>query len=500
MQRSRVESGNGSGLTRQMGILALSATGICSMMGAGINVVPFMIQKNVPGIGPYVLPAFLVAAVPALLAAMAYAILSSAMPRAGGSYVQVSRSINPYLGFVASFSQWFGLSIAIGVVSYMLVPFLRDIAYGLEWITFGDLLNTGWVRVCVAMAFLWAFVFVNIQGIKLYERTLIPLMFGMFLLGGIVIVAGFSFDQTDFVSAVQAKEGRAITVASDIAFDWRIFVTAASLLFSSFIGFDAIAQAGGEAKNPGRSLPMAIAIAILSVGAFYFLFTMAVYNAVPWDFVAAESIDKDISAPGLLSYLLPAGWGVAIITGAAIALINDLPAMILSVSRLMFAWAEDGIFPKRVAEIDPVKRTPRNAIVLSGLMASVGIFGCFLASDFFLGIDIMVTSMLVNFLLMVISVYTLPGKNPELAEAITVARGRGVQVFIAVSGVILLSSLLIVHIYKDLSSEGIAWYFHSTFIWLLVMTFASFIYLSEKTKLKRSGVDITKRFSRLPNE
>ena len=101
------------------------------MLGAGINIVPFVIQRHVPGIGPYVLPAVLLGAVPAVLAAMAYAILASAMPRAGGSYVYASRALNPYLGFVASFSQWFGLSIAIGLVAYVVIPFLRDIAAAL---------------------------------------------------------------------------------------------------------------------------------------------------------------------------------------------------------------------------------------------------------------------------------------------------------------------------------------------------------------------------------
>ena len=67
-------------LTRKLGLLALTATGICSMLGASINVVPFMIQRNVPGIGPYVLPAFAFAAIPALFAAFAYGILASAMP------------------------------------------------------------------------------------------------------------------------------------------------------------------------------------------------------------------------------------------------------------------------------------------------------------------------------------------------------------------------------------------------------------------------------------
>ena len=87
-----------------------------------------MIQRNVPGIGPFVLPAFAIATLPAMLAGLAYAVLASAMPRAGGSYVYASRGLSPYLGFVASFSQWFALCVAIGVVSYVLVPFLRDIA------------------------------------------------------------------------------------------------------------------------------------------------------------------------------------------------------------------------------------------------------------------------------------------------------------------------------------------------------------------------------------
>ena len=78
-------------LRRELGLLPLAATGICSMLGASVYVVPIMIQRNVPDIGPYVLPAFLLAALPAIFAAFAYAALSSAMPRAGGSYLYASR-------------------------------------------------------------------------------------------------------------------------------------------------------------------------------------------------------------------------------------------------------------------------------------------------------------------------------------------------------------------------------------------------------------------------
>ena len=157
------------------------------MLGASINVVPFMIQRNVPGIGPYVLPAFAFASIPAIFAALAYAILSSAMPRAGGSYIYVSRGLNPYLGFIASFSQWFGLSIVIGVIAYLCIPFLRDISFALGWENLSVILERPFVRVGLALFLIWYFVWINIKGAKSYQSILLPMMFLMFALGAIVM-------------------------------------------------------------------------------------------------------------------------------------------------------------------------------------------------------------------------------------------------------------------------------------------------------------------------
>ena len=483
-------------LSRHMGLLGLAATGICSMLGASIYVVPFMIQRNVPGIGPYVLPAFLLAAMPAIFAALSYSILASAMPRAGGSYIYASRGLHPYLGFVASFSQWFGLSIAIGVISYVIIPFFRDIATQLEMSGLANTVNQGGVRVALALGLLWTFVFVNILGVKSYERTVVPLMILMFALGAVVIVAGFSFDHEDFAAAINVES----IAMSSPSIKWMTFFSASAILFSSFIGFDSIAQAGGEAKNPSSSLPKAIAIAVLTVGGFYFLFTAAVYHAVPWQFIANEAMSNDITAAGMLSYLLPSGWAILIVLGAAIALLNDLPAMILSVSRLMFAWAEDGIFPKRIARVSTRFHTPINAILFSGLMASIGILGSHFAGDFFLGIDIMVTSMLVNFLLMCITVVTLPVKNQALYQEVNVIKNRTAQLFIGWIGIVLLSSFLIIHIFKDINSNVDAWYFHSTPVWIIVMIGASILYFIKLSALKRSGVDVARHFKELPAE
>lgn len=488
-----------TGLTRKLGLLGLAATGICSMLGAAINIVPFMLQRNVPGIGPYVLPAFMFAAVPAVLAALVYAALASAMPRAGGSYVFASRGLNPFLGFVASFSQWFGLSVAVGVVSYLMIPFIRDVVAAVGWDGMAATLDTGPVRVTLALAFLWTSVGINMRGVQNVERILVPLMFIVFAIGGVVIVTGFLFDQVDFAASLAAREGAVVpeTVAE---FGWGRFLAASAVLFSSFIGFDSIAQAGGEAENPSRNLPLAIGIAVVSVGLFYMLFTAAVYHTVPWAFVAERAQTQDLTAPGLLGYVLEPRWTVLIVAGAAIALINDLPAMLLAVSRLMFAWAEDGVFPRGVAKVHERWHTPHIALILSGLMATASIFGSHFAGDFFLGIDVLVTSMLVNYIVMCLTVLTLPSHNPPIAARVTVLSTRALQVSVATSGALLLTLFLGVHVWKDLTADVGAWYFHSTPLWVGVMVLASIIYMRELRALERDGVDTEALFRNLPPE
>ncbi|MGZ6060370.1 MAG: APC family permease [Myxococcaceae bacterium] len=477
---------------RSIGLVGLTATGIASMVGAGIYVVPFMIQRHVPGIGSGVLLAYLLAAVPAMIAGLAYAILASAMPRAGGSYVYASRGLSPYLGFIASFSQWFSLCIAIGVVSYLLTPFVRDVALAAGALDLGRALDRPAVRVALPLAVLWTFAGVNLRGLETYQRVLLPLLGLTFLLGAVVILSAFVLGPGD--------AGAPLAGAVPVAVRPGPIATAAALLFSSFIGFDAIAQAGGEARDPSRTLPLAIFLAIGIVTVFYALFAGAVYHAVPWTTVRDEALRHDTSAAALLGARLPMALRVAVVAGAAVALVKDLPAMLLGVSRLMFAWAEDGIVPRVVASVHPRFHTPRVAIGLSATMASLGILGCHLAGDFFLGVDILVTSMLVNFLLMCGSVLALPVRNPALARDIRVIRSRGAQRMIGVAGIVMLGALLGVHTARDLGPSGLPWYLRSTLVWLVVMAVGSAVYWRELRGLRRRGVNVQALFAALPPE
>jgi amino acid transporter len=369
----------------------------------------------------------------------------------------------------------------------------------MAWPGVANALETGPVRLMISLGVLWAAVAANLRGIGFYQRLVVPLMFLTFALGGVVIIAGFWFDAGDFSTALMAREGRAIPILPGNFQLWP-FLSASAVLFASFIGFDAIAQAGGEARNPGRNLPLAIGLAVGSVALFYLLFTAAVYHAVPWQYVADEARGRDVTAPGLLGYLLPPFWTVVIVSAAAVALAKDLPAMLLATSRLMFAWAEDGIFPNAVAAVHPRHRTPHVAVIASGVMATLGVIGSHLAGDFFLGVDILVTAMLVNFLLMAVSVLTLPRRNPELARAITVLPNAVHRVPLAGLAVVVIAGFLAVHTVKDLTAPAAAWYFRSTWLWAAVMAAGTVIYWREVAKLKAAGVDLPARFAALPPE
>ncbi|MFZ9661240.1 MAG: APC family permease, partial [Chitinophagaceae bacterium] len=285
-------------LSRSIGTIGLIATGISSMIGASIYIVPFMIQKNVPGIGSNVIPAFLFASLPALFAAFAYAILSSAIHRAGGSYVFVSRILHPYWGFIASFSQWFGLSIVIGVVAYMAIPFFGQAASALDYKDISQWVQEPVHRLVLSLILLWLFIGINILGLQIYQPVVITLVIITFLLAGIVIIIGWTHTRLDFYKAVLMNKGIAL---HDLPapFDLITFLSASGLLFASFIGFDSIAQAGGEAKNPSKNLPKAIIITFIIVTLFYLLFTFSVYRLVPWSFMLEEAEKNDISATSL---------------------------------------------------------------------------------------------------------------------------------------------------------------------------------------------------------
>ena len=136
-------------------------------------------------------------------------------------------------------------------------------------------------------------------------------------------------------------------------------------------------------------------------------------------------------------------------------------------------------------------------------MATLGILGSHLAGDFFLGVDILVTSMLVNFLLMALSVLALPRRNPGARRG----RSRCCRRARAGAGRRARASscspaFLAVHTWQDLTGPAAAWYFRSTPVWARGDgASASFVYLARGAAARRAGRGSSRRaFAALPPE
>jgi APA family basic amino acid/polyamine antiporter len=235
-----------------------------------------------------------------------------------------------------------------------------------------------------------------------------------------------------------------------------------------------------------------------AVALYYVLFTAAVYRAVPWEYIYRVSLVRDVSAPALLAPLMPAWLGVIILLTVTVAILDSIPSVMLANSRMIYAFGQDRIFPAVFARVHPRFRTPHHATTLTALAGSLSVLGCAFAGDFFLGVDLLVVSMLVNFWLMALAVLAFPSVNPELYGRVRFLASRAPQVAVATACLALLGALLVVQVAMDLRSEA-PWYLKSTTSWTVIMALGALIFRRRWKALRREGLDPAREiFQQLP--
>ncbi len=506
-------SESGITLVRELGLLALVATAVCNVIGGGINVMSVGVQKEVSGIGPYVPLAFVVGVFPALFTALCYAVLASAMPRAGGGYIYVSRALNPFLGFMATFSKWFGLASVIGVIAYVDVALLQS---GIGYLTaFMDLepvyafLSSDAAKLAVPLGMIWIFWLVNVLGVRTYGLTVIVLMFLMLLGGLCIIVVGLTNGPQSFATALTAhpESPLAATVAGTSlagktlaevqagvgqpAGGFRELLQAASFLFFAYIGFASISQAGGETRNAHRSLPKAFLIATSVICGYYLLFSAAVYHAVPWRYISALTHEAaaDTSVPLLVGVLMPPALASFVGLMAALALANDIPPMLMATSRLFFAWARDGVFPRGLAALNQRFRTPHRALTMCASVATLWVVLCYFEEGYFTGVVTVNIALIFTYMLIAVSVLSLPRCNPDICREVRFIRARGAQIAVACAAIACLLPLFVRQFWPIGGPSK---------FWLGVMAVGAVIFGVMWLRARARGHDLREVFAHLP--
>ena len=476
-------------LERKLSLLAVVAGALCSVIGGGINVLIVNIQNEVVGIGNLVPWAMLLAGIAAFFVGLSYAILASAMPRAGGGYIYVSRGLSPFLGFIMAFVKWISSVIAIGVVAFMDVMILADSMHFLGLTEVETFLKSTIGSIIIPISLIWIFWLVHMHGVKKYGTTVVLLMILMLIGGAIIMTTNLLHTHKDFLRITQAKlpnirQGGILHI-----------IYASSILFWAYIGFTGISQAGGEIVEPKKNLPLAFILTAIAITAYYFLYSYSFYHAVPWQYIVGRT---NLTVPGLTGIFLPKAIAFIVSILVALTLANDIPPMLLTTSRLFYSWAVDGILPKKFAETSK-RKVPHFCLTLVAIIASLVVIEATFGG-FFLAVNVVTISRYLVYILIALAILAIEEKNEKLYREITFLKGRRkLHFLIATVTLITVTFFLFVLVYRDVTSQ-VKWYEHMTLQLLVFILIGSIIYGIFVYRMKKKGVDYKKILKELPEE
>nr|WP_090276128.1 APC family permease [Mycolicibacterium komanii]CRL69281.1 amino acid permease-associated protein [Mycolicibacterium komanii] len=323
-------------LPRRLGTFDAVVIGLGSMIGAGIFVA---LGPAAAAAGSGLLIGLAVAAVVAYCNATSSAWLAARYPESGGTYVYGRERLGEFWGYTAGWSFIVGktascAAMALTVGYYVWPQAARGIAVGT----------------------VLALTAVNYAGIRksaLVTRVIVGLVLAVL---GTVVVTILGFGDVD--------AGR-LSIGTDASVGGVL--QAAGLLFFAFAGYARIATLGEEVRDPARTIPRAIPLALAITLAVYALVAVAVLAEL------GSAATASAAAP-LAEAVRAAGFGgleLLVRVGAAVAALGSLLALILGVSRTTLAMARDRHLPHVLARVHPRFGSPHRAEVVVGVLVAV---------------------------------------------------------------------------------------------------------------------------------
>jgi APA family basic amino acid/polyamine antiporter len=332
------QSNRDIGLVRALGPWGLAASIINIVVGAGIFAVPGALAAC---IGPYAPLAFLVCAVAVGSVAICFAEGGSRVPTSGGAYGYIEAAFGPLTGYVAGTLLWSGDALACGGVAAA----LADVAVSILPPPF-----MAPARAAVIIGVIGGIALVNIGGVARGSQlinaatTLKLIPFVIFLIAGAGAIHTANFLQT--VQPSTQGLGRAVILA----------------LFA-FTGMETPLSASGEVEQPARTIPRALAMAMLSVTLLYIAIQVVAQGILGSSL--AHSTTPLADAMGRISPALR----LLMLAGAALSMFGWIGSDILGSPRILFAFARDGLLPRALGRVHARSHAPHIAILLYAALA-----------------------------------------------------------------------------------------------------------------------------------
>ncbi|MDT5210674.1 MAG: basic amino acid/polyamine antiporter, family [Mycobacterium sp.] len=331
-----MSSPDGPALQRRLGTFDAVTIGLGSMVGAGIFVA---LAPAAAAAGSGLLVGLAVAAVVAYCNATSSAQLAALYPQSGGTYVYGRERLGEFWGYTAGWSFVVGKTASCAAMA----------------LTVGFYVWPAGAHA-VAVAAVVALTAVNYAGIQksaMLTRIIVAIVLAV-LAAVVVVVLGFG-----------GVEVARLQLGDDVSI--RGVLQAAGLLFFAFAGYARIATLGEEVRDPARTIPRAIPIALAITLIVYAAVAIAVLGELGSGALASASapLADAVRAAGL------PGWEPVVRAGAAVAALGSLLALILGVSRTTLAMARDRHLPHALAAVHPRFKTPHRAEVVVGIVVAV---------------------------------------------------------------------------------------------------------------------------------
>ena len=328
---------------RQLGLLQATMMGVGGAICAGVFVT---LGYAASLAGTALIVAVVLCGVINFLTMLSYAELGAALPSAGGEYTFAKAALGGFLSFTTGWFEWISNMF---YAAFSAVGF----AYLLSYIF--PAINIPLMAVLVIAAF----TLINVKGVK--ETGTVQTGLVMVLLGLLVlfVVWGFMASPTADIglSAPQGPLG---------------VLRASAFIFVVYLGGEAIAVAQAEIKEPGKTIPRAILLTCLILIVVYTLVTAVVLRVV-----TPEALSDKVSPLAYVAQQFMGNIGVAVITSAGvIAALSSVNTSIMAQSRVAYALARDGYFPKILHRLHNSFCTPHVAILIGSIfVAAVAAMG-----------------------------------------------------------------------------------------------------------------------------
>jgi basic amino acid/polyamine antiporter, APA family len=351
-----------TGLLRTIGTRGLAANIVNGVIGAGIFAVPAALAAC---IGPYAPLAFLVCGVAIGAVATCFAEGGSRMPTSGGPYGYIEAVFGPLAGFIAGTLLWLGNVLACGGITAALAAAAVSLSpQGFK----------APVHATVIVGVIGGFALVNLGGVARGARLidfvtvakLVPLL--------IFLVAGMSaIHRANFVQAVAPSTqglGRALILA--------LFV---------LTGMEVSLSVSGEVKQPARTIPRALAIALVTVTLLYIAI-----QVIAQGLLGASLPQSTVPLADAMAKVSP-GLRVLMLAGAALSMVGWVASDVLGSPRILFAFGRDGLLPRALGRVHPRTHAPHIAILcyatvsiglaLSGTFAELAVLATLASSTLY---------------------------------------------------------------------------------------------------------------------